>query len=197
MIGIIDTGASNLHSITAAIERSGRSVRRIGTVADIADVRSIILPGVGHAAHVMPRLVESGLAAALVSSSVPILGICLGMQLLFEVTEEGNVRGLGMMSGVCRAIPAHAAITVPHMGWNTVHAMRGPLFRSVAEGSAVYFVHRYAVASTETPDCLATVDHGGSWVAAAGRGMVYGVQFHPEKSGAIGARILQNFLDLS
>ncbi len=197
MVAVINTGASNLHSIQAALQRCGGRVIVADTAAQLEGARHIIVPGVGHAAYVMPHLVRAGFVDALRSTTVPVLGICLGMQLMFDHTEEGDVRGMGLFRGICRSIPARAGIAVPHMGWNTIRELSGPLFRNVDEGSALYFVHRYAVAVSDAEDVVATVDHGGRWVAAVGRGHTYGVQFHPEKSGAVGARILSNFLNMT
>jgi imidazole glycerol-phosphate synthase subunit HisH len=178
-VAVINTGASNLHSISAALQRLGVRVRIADAVADLNDADRIILPGVGHAAHVMPRLHAADMVNAIRCATVPVLGICLGMQLLFDHTEEGNVDGIGLLRGRCRSIPSDRGVAVPHMGWNTIHDLRGSLFHGVPEGSAVYFVHRYVAVAVDADDVTATVEH---------------VQFHPEKSGAIGARILMNFL---
>ena len=142
----------------------------------------------------MDRLREYGLIDTVRGLKQPVLGICLGMQLLFEHSEEGDTPGLGLLPGRLRRFDA-AALRVPHMGWNTLHIVnRAPLFNGIESGAHAYFVHGYAAS---IGDCtLASCDYGGTFSAAVQCGNFYGVQFHPERSAATGARLLQNFVAL-
>jgi glutamine amidotransferase len=153
----------------------------------------VILPGVGAAAPAMARLNELNLVPLLRGLRQPLLGICLGMQLLFEGSEEGDVDCLGLVPGRVRRMPASPGVRVPHMGWNRLRPTRDDvLLAGVADGAQAYFVHSYAAPVTD--DCLASCDHGQPFAAMVRRGNVAGAQFHPERSGAVGARLLQNFL---
>jgi len=141
----------------------------------------------------MARLREHRLDDLVPTLEQPLLGICLGMQLLFEESEEGPASCLGVLPGTARRFAA-AAGPVPHMGWNQVHALRrSPLLAGIAEGEYFYFVHSYALPCS--PDTVATTDYGGPFTAVASRGNFHGTQFHPERSGAAGARVLRNFLE--
>jgi glutamine amidotransferase len=184
-VAIVDLGASNTASMRFALERLGVRARLVQTPEQVGEAERLILPGVGHAAFVMGRIEALGLAEAIPAFSRPLLGVCLGMQLLYEGTAEGEVAAL-------EAAPDRP---VPHMGWNRLARLADhPLLDGVPDGAHVYFVHSYA-AGPNGPAVAAT-DYGGRFAAVAARGTVMGTQFHPERSGAVGARILENFLAL-
>jgi glutamine amidotransferase len=191
---IIDAGGANLGSVRAAFARLGVSPDVSRDPARIAAAERLVLPGVGAAGPVMAILRESGLDALLGSSRTPLLGVCIGMQVLFERSEEGDVAGLGLLAGTVRRLPELPGVRLPHMGWNRL-AMRGasPLLAGIEDGAQAYFVHSYGVA--DSADAIATCTHGQPFCAAVVRGHVAGAQFHPERSGEVGARLLRNFLD--
>ncbi len=192
---IVDNGGANLASLRFALERLGaRSVVSSDPAIVVAAAR-VLLPGVGAAADAMARLGAAGLVTRLRSLTQPLLGICLGMQLLYDHTEEGDTPGLGLVPGTVRRIPAAAGRPVPHMGWNTCHPLHpDALLAGIKADEYFYFVHSYACpVSTATS---ATTDYGLPLAAVVARGNFRGVQFHPERSGAAGARVLRNFLEL-
>ncbi len=192
---IIDSGGANLASLQFAFERLGESVRVSADAGEIASAERIVLPGVGSAADAMQRLQRSGLAAQLATLTQPVLGICLGMQLLFEHSAEGDAPCLGIIPGTVRRLEARTARPVPHMGWNRLGALRpDPLLAGLAPEAYFYFVHSYAVAVG--PPTLASVEYGESLSAVVRHNNFWGVQFHPERSASSGARLLQNFLTL-
>jgi glutamine amidotransferase len=177
------------------------ALQRLGVEATLTDdanvIRAadrVILPGVSTAAMVMGRLHELDLVETLRSLEQPLLGVCVGMQLLYERSEEGDVEGLGLIAGKVAKLPANSAVRVPHMGWNTLRPLReSTLGEGIATGDYAYFVHSYA--APVTADCLFSSDHGVPFAAVAQRGRVAGAQFHPERSAKVGARLLQNFLE--
>jgi len=197
---IIDSGGANLASLQFALRRLGAE----GTVTADADrIRAashVLLPGVGAAQDTMQRLDDQGLTALIPTLTQPLLGICLGMQLLFEESAEaapGNssTKALGIIPGRVERLAASADRPVPHMGWNQLEPLRGdPLFRDIAQGEYVYFVHSYA--APLGADTLVASDYGDRFTAAVRRGNFRGVQFHPERSAGVGARVLANFLSL-
>jgi len=195
MIAIVDYDAGNIRSVLNAMQRTGAA--DVVLTADPEMLRKagkVILPGVGEAATAMRSLQEKGLADVIPTLTCPVLGICIGMHLLCSGSEEGDARCMGIFpQRVVRFQPA-PDIKIPHMGWNSLTGLRTPLFRNLPEGSYAYFVHSYYV--PEGKDTAATCVHGTAFSAALARDNFYGVQFHPEKSGAIGARILQNFIEL-
>lgn len=198
MIVVVDYGAANLLSITRALEAVGASVAISGAPEVIAAADGLVLPGVGAAGSAMANLDASGAARALsdaVTTGRPLLGVCLGMQLLFERLAEDDARGLGLLPGAVPALPAGRK--VPHIGWNDVTWEPGAtgleLFAGVAPGTHFYFVHSYYCAPAE-PMGAAWTDYGIPVCAAVGRGPLWGVQFHPEKSGPAGLRMLENFV---
>jgi glutamine amidotransferase len=155
----------------------------------------VILPGVGAAGPGMARLRELDLVDTLRGLRQPLLGICLGMQLLYERSAEGEVECLGLLPGVVRHLTPALGIRVPHMGWNRLRMLRAsPLLDGVADGDSAYFVHSYA--APVSADTVAASDHGGLFTAVVQRGRHCGAQFHPERSAAAGARILRNFLEM-
>lgn len=196
---IVDYGVGNLKSISNALSYIGLKSQATDDpdILDRAD--RIILPGVGAFPDAAKRLRESGLdqVVRLAAQRKPVLGICLGMQLLFDWGEEGGrCNGLGLVSGCVRRIETMQKL--PHIGWNQLEFPKeSQLFRGFASGSSVYFVHSYRVLPQKTETVLAVTDYGTEIVAAVGQGNVYGCQFHPEKSGEIGLQILKNFGELN
>lgn len=193
-IGLVDAGGANLGSVRYALERLGQEVRMVRTADDLEGLPRVILPGVGAAAEGMRRLHAQGLVEPLRALQVPLMGICLGMQLLFEASEEGKVDGLGLLPGVVRRLHPGVGVRVPHMGWNKLLALReSPLLDGVAAGASAYFVHSYA--APVTSDTVAACHHGGLFTAVVQRGRLCGAQFHPERSAGPGARLLRNFIE--
>ncbi len=195
-VALVDAGGANLGSVRFALERLGVRVRLVRAAAELEGVSRVILPGVGAAREGMSRLHAQGLVEPLRNLQVPLMGICLGMQLLFEQSEEGDVECLGLLPGVVRRLHPATGIRVPHMGWNKLLALReSPLLNNVPAGSSAYFVHSYAAPLTS--DTVAACHHGGLFTAVVQRGHYSGAQFHPERSADTGARILRNFLEIA
>lgn len=193
-IGLVDAGGANLGSVRYALERLGQEVRMVRTAEDLEGVPRVILPGVGAAAEGMRRLHAQGLVEPLRALQVPLMGICLGMQLLFEASEEGKVDCLGLLPGVVRRLHPGVGVRVPHMGWNKLLALReSPLLDGVPVGASAYFVHSYA--APVTSDTVVACHHGGLFTAVVQRGRLCGAQFHPERSAGPGARLLRNFIE--
>ena len=192
---VIDSGGANLASLRYALQRLGAvvTVSLDPTVIEQAD--RVLLPGVGAAGAAMQRLQSAGIVPILRGLRKPLLGICLGMQLLFEHSAEDDTETLGLLSGRVERLPATPELPAPHMGWNTLTALRAePLLHGLQSTDRCYFVHGY-FASGALPDVVATTDYGRSIAAVVRRGHIAGVQFHPERSGAVGAAILRNFLN--
>ncbi|MEA9557879.1 imidazole glycerol phosphate synthase subunit HisH [Xanthomonas nasturtii] len=195
-LALIDAGGANLGSVRYALERLGVEARLVRDAAGLQGADRVILPGVGAAPEAMKRLHAQGLIEPLRQLQVPLIGICLGMQLLFERSEEGDVECLGLLSGVVRHMTPALGIRVPHMGWNQLVPMReSALLAGLPERASAYFVHGYA--APVTPDTVAACDHGGLFTAVVQQGLRCGAQFHPERSAETGARILRNFLEMS
>ncbi len=192
MTVIIDTGCANLASVRFAFERLGARAQVTADPATILAADRVILPGVGSAQAAMGQLEQRNLLAVLPQIEQPLLGICLGMQLLGESSAEGNTRLPGLLPIRTERLQVGNQ-PLPHMGWNTIDPVDHPLFAGIRRGDYVYFVHSYGVA--EGPLTLASCEYGQRFSAAIGRSNVMGVQFHPERSGAVGARILKNFLE--
>jgi glutamine amidotransferase len=198
-VAIIANGGANIASLRYALERLGASSHLTADPDELRAARRVILPGVGAAADAMTRLAALGLVEVIPGLSQPVLGICLGMQLLFASSEEGedgrDTECLGLIAERVARFPARPEHPVPHMGWNQLRIVeQGPLTRGLADGAYVYFVHSYAAPTG--PWTLAATDYGGEFSAAVQRGNFYGVQFHPERSAQAGARVLANFLEL-
>jgi len=192
---IIDSGGANLASLQFACERLGARTEVSGDPAVIAAATRVILPGVGSAADAMRRLHASGVARLLPDLRQPLLGICLGMQLLFEHSEEGATSCLGVLPGSVSRLQAEPELPVPHMGWNQLAQFRAdPLLANLSAQDHLYFVHSYAAAVSDYT--LATVHYARPLAAVVRRDNFWGTQFHPERSAAAGARLLANFLSL-
>jgi glutamine amidotransferase len=195
-VAIIDNGGANIASLRYALERLGADARLTADPGELRAAPRVILPGVGAAAEAMQRLESLDLVETIRGLYQPILGICLGMQLLFDASEEGDTRCLGLLSGRVERFADRDGFPVPHMGWNQLEfSSTDPLLRGIARGDHVYFVHGYAV--PVGPCTIATADYGGSFSAVVRKGNFVGTQFHPERSGATGARLLANFLELA
>lgn len=190
---LVDAGGSNLASLRHAFARLGARVEVSHSARRIRAASHVVLPGVGAAAPGMRRLRARGLADLIGTLTQPVLGICLGMQLLFEHSEEGDTSCLGLIRGRVRKLHAAPGLRVPHMGWNAL-VVDAPdaLLRGVPEAACVYFTHGFAV--EPGPTTVARAEHGRDFAAIIRHGNVCGVQFHPERSGAIGRQILHNFL---
>jgi len=193
---IIDSGGANLASLQFALQRLGARAVVSSDAPAIAAAPRVLLPGVGSAADAMQRLRRCGLAELLPTLRQPVLGICLGMQLLFEHSAEGTTECLGILPGTVRRLEAAPGRPVPHMGWNQLADPReDPLLEGIEPGEYFYFVHGYAVPTSDVT--LAEVHYGAPLSAAVRRGNFWGTQFHPERSAAAGARLLRNFLRLA
>jgi len=198
VIAIVDYDAGNLHSVTKAVEAVGLRCRVTASPREIEAADGVILPGVGAFGPCSRRLQERGLTAVLrdyVRADRPFLGICLGLQLLFDWGEEGaGAPGLAALPGRVVRLEAAPGRKIPHMGWNALRfRRRSPLFAEIAEGEYFYFVHSFQAVAEHPEDLVATVGYGSDVTAAVGRGRVHAVQFHPEKSSTAGLRLLRNF----
>lgn len=202
-IAVVDYGAGNLVSIEQALTSVGAEVTFARDGEALLGMDAVIVPGVGAARPAMERLDRQGLTEPLrawLATDRPFLGVCLGLQLLFDSSEEDGARTLGALPGTTTRL--REAPTLPHIGWNQAVLRRShPLFDGIADGTDFYFVHSYAGepsdAAADAADLVvAETTHGGTFVSAVARGAVLGVQFHPERSGADGLRLLGNFVDL-
>jgi glutamine amidotransferase len=192
---IIASGGANIASLQFALQRLGANSNVSADAEQIRNASHVILPGVGAAAAAMARLHEKKLHALIPVLEQPVLGICLGMQLLFEASDEGDARCLGIIPGHAGRFAPAAGRPVPHMGWNTLKIERpSPLLEGVSQGDYAYFVHSYALATGAAT--TASCDYGDPFSACVQWRNFYGAQFHPERSAKVGARLLQNFLGL-
>lgn len=192
-VAIIDSGGANIASLRFALARLGHDGVLTTDANLIRTAPLVILPGVGAAEAAMQRLRTHNLHVLIPQLRQPLLGICLGMQLLFEASEEDTASCLGILQGSARRLTPRAERPVPHMGWNRVHRVReSRLLQGVPDGAYCYFVHSYAL--PVGVGTTAITDYGGKFSAVVEHGNIMGTQFHPERSGATGARILQNFL---
>lgn len=194
---LLDSGGANLGSVQAAFARLNVEAPVTSDWNTIRDASHVVLPGVGAAAVCMARLRENGLDKVIPKLTQPVIGICVGMQLLFERSEESNTECLGLLSGTVRLLPKSPGIRVPHMGWNRLDASASsthPLIRGLSDTS-VYFVHSYA--AQPSSDTIASCTHGEAFSAVVAKGLVMGAQFHPERSSTAGATLLKNFLAIS
>lgn len=196
MIAIIDYGVGNLRSVYKGFLKVGVQAAVVEDPALVDGADGVVLPGVGAFADAMVNLRATGMVDAIhraVEAGKPLLGICLGQQLLFEASEEwGYHKGLGIFPGQVRRLPE--GLKVPHMGWNQVEIIQpDPLLEGIPDLSSFYFVHSYAVDPSDKGLILALTDYGIHFASIVGRGKVYGIQFHPEKSSTLGLKILENF----
>ncbi|HEY0660557.1 MAG TPA: imidazole glycerol phosphate synthase subunit HisH [Lysobacter sp.] len=190
---LVDSGGANIGSVRYALERLGVVAELSGDADTIARAERVILPGVGAAPTAMARLRELDLVEVLRGLRQPLLGVCLGMQLLFESSEEGGVDCLGLIPGRIRKMHGGDGVRIPHMGWNGLQMRRDDaLLHDIEEGAQAYFVHSYAAPVTAAT--LASCTHGDEFAAVVRHANCYGAQFHPERSAAVGARLLENFL---
>ena len=203
MIGILDYGLGNILAFVNMYKRLHHPTRVVRGVGDLAGVTKLILPGVGAFDHAMGLFNQSGLRGPVeelvFKQQVPVLGICVGMQMLADSSEEGKLPGLGWIKGRVTRVAAGGAsgrVRLPHMGWNDILVAGHPfLFRGLETAARFYFLHSYFFATQREEDVLASVEYGTRFTCAVGHGQVMGVQFHPEKSHRFGARLLQNFAE--
>ena len=195
MIGIVNYGAGNIFSLTSALSRLGLSYGMINKEEEFDQYSHIIIPGVGHAGAAMEKLNQSGLVAAIKQLKKPVLGICVGMQLLTAHSEEGDAQLTNIISLDTKLFDKELGIKIPHMGWNNVEIKNNLLFEGVENQTQFYFVHSYFIEYNAIFG-IATADYGLQYSAAVQKDNFYGVQFHPEKSGAAGERLLMNFSNL-
>ena len=191
-IQIIDYGAGNIQSIKFAIQRLGYEAQLSSDIDEIQKADKVIFPGVGEASSAMLKLKESGLVGFIPDLQQPVLGICLGMQLMCNSSEEGNTKGLGIFD--VDVIKFGDDLKVPQIGWNSISNLKSRLLQNVPEKSFIYLVHSFYAPLTE--DTIATSEYGLEYSAALHRENFYGTQFHPEKSSDVGEQILKNFLML-
>jgi imidazole glycerol-phosphate synthase subunit HisH len=191
-IAIINYGAGNIQSILFAIERLGYTAVLTNNPEEIQQADKVIFPGVGEASYAMQKLIESGLDSLIPTLKQPVLGICLGMQLMCQHSEEGNTDGLSIFNA--NVIRFSNNVKVPQMGWNQIYNLKSPLFQGINDNEYMYLVHSYYV-----PNCneaIANTNYDVEYASALQKDNFYGTQFHPEKSGDVGEQILANFLKL-
>lgn len=191
-IVIINYGAGNIQSIMFAIERLGFKAVLSNNPEEILAADKVIFPGVGEASSAMAKLRESGLDSLIPKLQQPVLGICLGMQLMCNSSEEGNTKGLGIFD--VDVVKFTSKVKVPQMGWNQIYDLKSDLFKGISENEFMYLVHSFYA-----PNCneaIATTDYELEYASALQKDNFYGTQFHPEKSGAVGEKILENFLKI-
>jgi glutamine amidotransferase len=194
MTVIIDYDTGNLCSLGNAVARHGSEYIVSSDHNIIKSADRVILPGVGEASTAMQKLKERGLDEILRELTCPVLGICIGMQLMCSYSEEGDTGCIGIFPN--RVIKIRTSLKIPHMGWNTITNLKSPLFNEIQENSYQYFVHSFAPEIINGTDTIATTSYGMDFSAALNYKNFYGTQFHPEKSGEIGAAIIKNFLEL-
>lgn len=194
MIAIVDYGMGNISSLGHALRRLGGEWKLTSSPSEILAASRVILPGVGNAGEAMARLRELRLPETIWNVRRPLLGICVGMQVMCRYSEEGDAECMGIFDAKVRRFPEEPGVKVPNMGWSPLANMESPLFKGVGSGEMVYFVHSYY--APLCPDTIATSLHPGLFSAALKYENFFGTQFHPEKSGGVGERILENFLKI-
>ena len=197
---LIDAGTGNLRSVQKALENVGANVTRTDDPQAVLSASKIVLPGVGAFGDFMSGLRARNLEGAVkevAARGIPLLGICVGMQALFDIGEEmGTHAGLGLLRGRVLRFAENLSVKIPHTGWNQLEARQGaPLFNQIKAGAHVYFNHSYYCQPEDLSDITAEVDYGIRYACAVQRGNIFGVQFHPEKSQAVGLQILKNFVE--
>lgn len=196
MIAIIDYKAGNIRSVENALKRLGAEYVLTANPETIRRADHVILPGVGEASSAMASLEETGLVSVIKSLTQPVLGICIGLQLMCASSEEGDTDCLGIFTPKVTRFPETPGVKIPHTGWNTISGLRGPLFRNIPEDSFVYYVHSYCP-EIFTDQTVAMTEYAGTGFSGAlQRNNFFGTQFHPEKSGPVGTEILKNFIEL-
>jgi imidazole glycerol-phosphate synthase subunit HisH len=195
-IAVLDYGSGNLHSVSRALEAAGARPVVTADAAEVATADALVIPGVGHFGQCMRAIRDLGLDGVVrdvAAAGSPVFGVCVGMQVLFEGSDEDAEPGLGMLPGTCRLLPS--TVKVPHMGWNTVE-WRGshPYLAGIPESARFYFVHSYAPDVSDT-STLGLTEHGRPFSAVAGAGNVFATQFHPEKSAGWGLHLYRNFVE--
>jgi len=194
-IVVIELGCANTASVLFALERLGAKARLSSEAADIAAASKVVLPGVGAAGFAMRRIHELGLYDVIRGVTAPLLGVCLGQQLLFDASDEGDVACLGLIPGRVTKMQVPADLVVPHMGWNQLEVVKAdPLNAGVQDGEFAYFVHSYVCPVND--HTLVTSTYGAPFAAMVRKNNVFGCQFHPERSSTVGAQILKNFVSL-
>ena len=191
-VAIVQYNAGNVQSLLCALKRLGVDAVVSGEREVLEKATHVIFPGVGEASSAMKHLTKSGLASVIPSLENPVLGICLGLQLLCAASEEGSIECLGVFPEKVHRFSRGKK--VPHVGWNSLSMITSPLFPKISEGSFVYYVHSYAAPQSDFT--VATTEYGERFSAALARDNFFGVQFHPEKSGPVGEQILRNFLSI-
>lgn len=202
MIAIIDYGMGNIHSVQKALEFAGARTIVTNSLARIRECQKLVLPGVGAFGDAMTALEKQDLAAAIrehLTFKKPFLGICLGMQLIFEKSQESpGVKGLGILAGEVKKFTARKKLKVPHMGWNQLRKVGKdcPLLKGVGDNAFVYFCHSYYPQPADQGVVWAATDYGGDFASLVWKDSVFGVQFHPEKSQRIGLQMIKNFVEM-
>lgn len=205
MIAVLDYGSGNVRAFLNAYERMKIPCRAARSAADLEGAERIVLPGVGSFDTAMRQFTESGMLAPVrtrvLEQGMPLLGVCVGMQMLADRSEEGTSSGLGWISGEVRKLRAaqeNSALKLPHMGWNQIECLReDALLRVLPHGGRFYFLHSYAFSCAQPSDAIALCDYGGRFTCAVRRGKIWGVQFHPEKSHDDGMTLLKTFASLT
>ncbi|CAH2574900.1 Imidazole glycerol phosphate synthase subunit HisH [Planktothrix rubescens] len=202
VIAVIDYGMGNLHSVCKGLEKAGVTPQVTDSATIIKNADAVVLPGVGSFDPAMQHLRSRNLVEPIqdvIASGIPFLGICLGLQILFESSEEGQEKGLGIFPGTVRRFQSEPGLTIPHIGWNQLSLIQPdlPLWKTIGSQPWVYFVHSYYVDPTDRNLTAATIQHGSQIITAAiAKDNVMAVQFHPEKSSNAGLKILDNFVEL-
>ena len=196
MIAIVDYKAGNIRSVENALQRLGAEYVLTSDPETLRQADHVVLPGVGEASSAMKSLESTGLIPVIKSLTQPVLGICIGLQLMCSSSEEGNVECMGIFTPRVHRFPEEPGVKIPHTGWDTISELRGPLFRNIPEDSFVYYVHSYCPEIFIDQTAAVTEYAGVRFSGALQRDNFFGTQFHPEKSGAVGAMILKNFIEL-
>jgi imidazole glycerol-phosphate synthase subunit HisH len=195
---LIDVGTGNIHSVLNALQSLGFTIKLTSNPQDVRNASRLVLPGVGAFGRFMEGMRQLNLEESILEAlqkEIPMLGICVGMQALLDIGKEmGEFKGLGLVEGEVVRFPQHPQLKVPHNGWNQLHFEKAsPIFNGLDEGSFVYFTHSYYCSVTHSDDWAASTDYGFRFASSVQKGLIFGVQFHPEKSQKNGLKILSNF----